>query len=285
MDYDGEEHSITLDLEYPTGTKIYFADSKGEYSLTELPKYKDVGVYAIKYKLYLDKNHTEYFGSKTLTIIGGTVTITFHSNNKPEEIITQEVDKGTNTALRKNTFTDDKYIFKEWNTSPDGKGIIYGDEAIVKLNRNLDLYAIWVQEIDYAVHGYTINPGFQLIEGIQAETPFDNFVSHFEVGYNYGVDVDTVQVDEERLVYTGGKTTIKKGTEIYAQFTNVVRGDPEGDGEINSGDLLAVRLHLLKMQTLTGAYFQAADTDEDEELTSADLLAIRLHLIGIANIG
>lgn len=75
-----------------------------------------------------------------------SVTITFDINtNKGQQgsMEPQSIKKEKNTKLSKNTFTKNRYLFKEWNTSPDGTGASYKDEAIIKVKEDTTLYAIW----------------------------------------------------------------------------------------------------------------------------------------------
>ena len=108
----------------------------------------------------------------------------------------------------------------------------------------------------------------------------NDFTSNFELNYGYGIDVQTTVIDGEELLYTGGKTTITKGLAEYRVFTNVVIGDVNGDGAVNSADLLRIRQHLLGTITLKDAYARAADINYDDSINSADLLRERQHLLG-----
>ena len=57
-------------------------------------------------------------------------------------------------------------------------------------------------------------------------------------------------------------------------------GDLTGDGVIDSSDLLKMRKHMLKEDTLEGAFFIAGDIVENETINSGDLLRLKQHLLG-----
>lgn len=82
--------------------------------------------------------------------------------------------------------------------------------------------------------------------------------------------------DTERLG-TGSKITFPTG-ETYEV---VLYGDLDGDGKINSADLLKMRQYLLGQINLSGAYLEAARlVNTSGKINSADLLRIRQYLLG-----
>ena len=70
--YDGNAHTIKMDLESDGGAILKYMNEENEYILDKIPEYTEIGTYKTKYKLYLDDNHKEYFGERTLTITEDT---------------------------------------------------------------------------------------------------------------------------------------------------------------------------------------------------------------------
>lgn len=208
--YDGKPHSINIDINSEPSATIKYMNSNNEYTLDEVPSYTKVGIYTIKYKLYINDNYNEYFGQKTLTI---------------------------------------------------------------------------EDEITYVINKYDVDETNKYINKIMVNTEINNFISNIKLGSGYGVDVDKKVINNKSLLYTGGKTRIKKGSNVYREYTNIVIGDINGDALINSADLLKIRQHLLGTNVLTGAYFLSSDINYDNKINSADLLKVRQHLLGTKPIG
>ena len=88
----------------------------------------------------------------------------------------------------------------------------------------------------------------------------------------------------QSYISTGSTVKIMNGNTIVAQFTNIVRGDPSGDGTINSGDLLKIVNHLRGKNLLTSVYMKAADCNDDGNINSGDLLVVVKYLKGTGTI-
>lgn len=139
--------------------------------------------------------------------------------------------------------------------------------------------------------------------------PVTNFVSLLQVkqngsfinGYNIGTNASTIKSNvgvranvtikdingnvksDASPLATGDKIGISDSSGS-AEYTYVMYGDLNGDGEINSADLLKVRLHLLGTSILSDAFLTSSELTGDGIVNSADLLKIRQHLLGTSSI-
>ncbi len=203
--YDGNPHSVMIDLDYDQNATIKYMNGDNEYTLDQVPTYVNAGTYIIKYKVYINNNYTEYFGQKTLTI---------------------------------------------------------------------------EEEISYVINNYDVDETNKFINKIIVKTDIDSFVSNIIIGSGYRVEVDTVTIDNKQVLYTGGNTRIKKGNDLYQKYTNIVAGDLNGDGKVNSADLLQMRKYLLEEVNLTNAYKKAGIIESNDDIKSLDLLRLRQFLLG-----
>ena len=81
------------------------------------------------------------------------------------------------------------------------------------------------------------------------------------------------------------KELITEAGEVAESYDVVIYGDVNGDGNINSGDLLRVQKHLLKVINLDNTpYIKAADANRDNNINSGDLLKIQKHLLNVSKI-
>lgn len=85
-------------------------------------------------------NTTLYAQWKTLN-----ATIHYDGNGATSGTVADQTDQiGKTVQVQQNGFTRDSYIFKQWNTKPDGTGTAYAPTADVTIPANgMTLYAIW----------------------------------------------------------------------------------------------------------------------------------------------
>ena len=257
------------------GTVVSYSD---EVSCTEL-----VAVWVDNaYTFILDAN-------------GGTLSALFDNSGSylrinSRELLSSFFLNNNKYTIDKNMFVRNDKTFKEWNTKADGSGKTYfegeliGKDDVVLENNTFKLYAIWEDYFDYRIKDYYVDETNHYISKIMAGTSKEDFLKKIEHSERYGVEVDTKNIDGKEVMYTGGKTRIYQGGNVYVTYTNIVIGDVNGDGAINSADLLRIRQHLLGSKYLRGENFLASDINYDSDINSADLLRVRQHLLGTKTI-
>ena len=226
---------------------------------------------------------------------GGTLSALFDNSGSylrinSRELLSSFFLNNNKYTIDKNMFVRNDKTFKEWNTKADGSGKTYfegeliGKDDVVLENNTFKLYAIWEDYFDYRIKDYYVDETNHYISRIMAGTSKEDFLKKIEHSERYGVEVDTKNIDGKEVMYTGGKTRIYQGGNVYVTYTNIVIGDVNGDGAINSADLLRIRQHLLGSKYLRGENFLASDINYDSDINSADLLRVRQHLLGTKTI-
>ena len=95
-------------------------------------------------------------------------------------------------------------------------------------------------------------------------------------------------IENNQLVGTGSKIKIIKTTqtnnttETLAEYSVVLYGDVNGDGKINSVDLLVLQRHILEIQKIDEIFQKAGNINKNgRKPTSVDLLLIQRHILGL----
>lgn len=97
-------------------------------------------------------------------------------------------------------------------------------------------------------------------------------------------------VDKNGTVVFSGKAAtgmviqLMSNGKVVDEWTVVVAGDVNGDGNISVSDMLAVKAHVLNKSKLTGASAEAADTNGDGFISITDFIQIKAHILGISSV-
>ena len=90
---------------------------------------------------------------------------------------------------------------------------------------------------------------------------------------------------ENDLLGTGSKILVKENGNVLRIYTILIYGDSNGDGKINSVDLLKIQRHILELEKLEGIYLKASSVRKTAtKPTSVDLLLIQRHILGYQKI-
>ena len=113
---------------------------------------------------YADKQKVKNLSDKngktvTLYVVWkhNTYTVKFNANGGTGATVKQTVNCGDKTALGKNTFTREGFVFAGWATKKDGK-VVYKNKAkvtdLAKNGKSITLYAVW-NPAEWAVGTFT----------------------------------------------------------------------------------------------------------------------------------
>lgn len=94
-------------------------------------------------------------------------------------------------------------------------------------------------------------------------------------------DSDNDLLSDTDKIGTGSKLILKDEVEneIYA-YTFIIYGDVNGDGLINSLDVLVLQKHILETKLMTGVFLKAGNISRNGELPSSlDVLKIQKHIL------
>ena len=115
----------------------------------------------------------------------------------------------------------------------------------------------------------------------------ENKVSNIIAKITTDLDIEIVNnkneiLNENDIVGTGSKVRIKENGNVLREYLILIYGDINGDGKINSIDLLVLQRHILEIEKFDGIYLKAGNIRKDgKKPTSVDLLLIQRHILGL----
>ena len=94
------------------------------------------------------------------------------------------------------------------------------------------------------------------------------------------------KLEENENVGTGSRLIIKNNNgEIVYEYKFILYGDVNGDGYINSLDVLVLQKHILEIKPLTGEFLKAGNISRNGNTpTSLDVLKIQKYILELADI-
>lgn len=118
----------------------------------------------------------------------------------------------------------------------------------------------------------------------------ENTVKHIKDSISTDLEIEIVNdknqiLKEDDKVGTNSKILVKRNDEILRKYSIIIYGDSNGDGKINSIDLLVLQRHILEIQKLDEIYQKACNIRKNGgKPTSVDLLLIQRHILGLQQI-
>ena len=105
----------------------------------------------------------------------------------------------------------------------------------------------------------------------------NNIISNLEIVI---VNSNNEILSDDAIIGTGNKIQVKEDGKILKEYQIIIYGDVNGDGKINSVDLLVLQRHILEIETLDDIYQKSANIRKNgNKPSSVDLLLIQRHIL------
>ncbi len=178
-----------------------------------------------------------------------------------------------------------------WNTATAGKGQSYisfdsnewydinelSATTAIPTNSNLCIKAFTEYEIAvskfFEVNKYNLDSRyiFNVTPGTRVSELDNNISTNMEYTiYNKSGN----EAQKNNIIFTGMK--LENETDTYKI---AVKGDLNGDGNVDISDILRIKMHLVDITKLKDEFFRAADMDNDKMVTISDFLSLRVNMI------
>ncbi len=205
-------------------------------------------------------------------------TIQFNSNSGSGIMDDQFFIYDSPQLLKTNSFTKEDYLFKEWNTKPDGTGKSLTNNQIINNLTITDgdiitLYAIWIPD-NYKITNYQVEDNYICISQNTTVSEFkENIILNSSGMFNI-FNRDGYEITDDSYILGTGMNVkivlVEKIVDLYI----VVSGDIDGNGIINAQDLSMINKYRLNKLNLEDIYFRAADINNDRLVNIIDLFQI-----------
>lgn len=122
------------------------------------------------------------------------------------------------------------------------------------------------------------------VSGIEYD---NNKVSDIKEKIKTDLEIQIVNYKNEILqekdpVGTGSKILVKEDGKVLRKYQIIIYGDANGDGKINSVDLLVIQRHILEIEPLEDIFRKASNINKNgKKPTSIDLLLIQRHILNL----
>ena len=203
------------------------------------------------------------------------------ANNKTVQYVSENINVAT---------VDDAGIITAVQTG--NTNIQVFSEEDEEINQSIQVHVIEKIAEEDLYFGDNINVSGNEISGIEEENrTVEKLLENIIVSEKYQmkiVDKTGNILQNQNLVGTGLKVQIYTNTDsqtLVAEYQILIYGDVDGNGKINSVDLLKLQRHILELEELDFLSQKAGNINKNgKKPTSVDLLLIQRHILGLKQI-
>ena len=111
----------------------------------------------------------------------------------------------------------------------------------------------------------------------------DKILNKIQTNYNIEIfNSSGTKIEGNSLVGTGATIKILDNVNPIIEYNVIMYGDVNGDGKINSVDLLVLQRHILEIKKIEGVFVKAANIRKNgKNPSSVDCLLIQRHILGL----
>lgn len=214
-------------------------------------------------------------------IVGNTIKL--NANVLPENTTNKNIVwSSENSSIASVTQDGTVTAVSEGNT----KIIVKSEDGLI--TNSCNIVVMKIQEGVYLEFDEIININGDELSGIPQEKLQ---VSQIKTLINTNLNLEFYNHNDELLsdedfVGTGSRLVVKnaQNNEIY-RYIFIVYGDVNGDGIINSLDVLVIQKYILELKTMTGVFLKAGNISQNGNLPSSlDVLKMQKHILEIKRI-
>ncbi len=124
------------------------------------------------------------------------------------------------------------------------------------------------------------------ITGIDERTTVEDLLEKIKTNYRLEiVNKSGTLIEENKFVGTESKIRVYDEENLVIEYKIIIYGDVNGDGKINSIDLLVIQRHILELKPLEGMFLKAGNIAKNGKApSSVDLLKIQRHILNLKQI-
>lgn len=148
-------------------------------------------------------------------------------------------------------------------------------QKITVLAKETERFNVEVKNYEIKTEGNVI-----YIKGINPQTTVEMFKKNIETNGTIKIKKNTTEISDTSTKIGTGMTLEISFNNEKKEYTLVVNGDTNGDGESNIKDMLQINKHRLNKLLLKDIYLEAADVNEDGKVDIKDMLKINKYRLG-----
>ena len=201
-------------------------------------------------------------------------TVSFDGNGSSLTGATGQTIVHGKKATQPSVVVGENEIFDYWSTASNCNTEFNFNTA---MNQDTTLYACWHYDYIDIVEDSGIALGGDYLNLTSFYDDAEGFKRLFGSGYT--LEVDTNVVDGNAFLYTGGKTKLYKNNNLQTTYTNVIRGDTNGDGSIDIRDYIEIKKDIMDKTKLQNEYKLAGDVNENDKVDIQDYIEIKKKIM------